>query len=118
MTVPEGPPIDPTAPPSGDGCAECTATEGWWFHLRRCATCGHVGCCDSSPSQHARQHWRDVGHGLIQSFEPNEDWFWNFDTNAYAAGTELAPPHQHPARQPVPGPAGAVPVDWAQRLHP
>ena len=21
---------------------------GWWFHLRRCAECGHIGCCDKS----------------------------------------------------------------------
>ena len=48
--------IDPTAAPSGTGCAECEAAQGWWVHLRRCAQCGHVGCCDSSPSQHATKH--------------------------------------------------------------
>lgn len=45
-------PIDPTVPPSGTGCVECDAAGGWWFHLRRCARCGHIGCCDDSPSQH------------------------------------------------------------------
>jgi Zn-finger in ubiquitin-hydrolases and other protein len=107
-------------PPSGTGCVEClTATPpGWWFHLRRCALCGHVGCCDSSPSQHSRQHWRATGHAFIQTFEPGEDWFWNFETDEYATGAKLAPPRQHPERQPVPGPAGAVPADWAHRLHP
>ena len=34
--------IDPLKPPSGDGCVECLATDGWWFHLRRCAACGHI----------------------------------------------------------------------------
>ena len=48
--------IEPAVPPSGTGCVECLATDGWWFHLRRCARCGHVGCCDSSPSQHASRH--------------------------------------------------------------
>lgn len=45
------PGIDPDVPPSGDGCVECLAgaDPGWWFHLRRCAACGHIGCCDSSP---------------------------------------------------------------------
>ncbi len=47
--------------PSGDGCVECLAADGWWFHLRRCAGCGHVGCCDSSPSQHASKHARQAG---------------------------------------------------------
>ncbi|MGZ4619506.1 MAG: UBP-type zinc finger domain-containing protein, partial [Frankiaceae bacterium] len=44
--------INPTARPSGTGCVECTGGDGpgWWFHLRRCAQCGHIGCCDSSPS--------------------------------------------------------------------
>lgn len=46
MTI-EG--IDPKIPPSGPGCVECTQTQGWWVHLRRCAQCGHIGCCDSSP---------------------------------------------------------------------
>src|ERR1019366_7433700 len=45
--------IDPETAPSGPGCVECVAADGWSFHLRRCARCGHVGCCDSSPSQHA-----------------------------------------------------------------
>ena len=38
--------IDPSVRPSGVGCKECLATEGWWLHLRRCAKCGHIGCCD------------------------------------------------------------------------
>ena len=45
--------IDTAVSPSGSGCVECLASGGWWFHLRRCAGCGHIGCCDSSPSQHA-----------------------------------------------------------------
>ena len=68
-----GPDIDPDAPPSGSGCVECLATDGWWFHLRRCAHCGHIGCCDSSPSQHASHHAVAVGHPIIRSFEPEED---------------------------------------------
>ena len=36
-----------------DGCEECLAAGGRWVHLRLCLTCGHVGCCDSSPGKHA-----------------------------------------------------------------
>jgi hypothetical protein len=53
--------INPAAKPSGMGCVECSATGGWWFHLRRCAECGHIGCCDSSPSQHASKHYSRYG---------------------------------------------------------
>jgi len=115
----EGFGIDTAAPPSGDGCLECLAAtpSGWWFHLRRCAQCGHIGCCDSSPSQHARGHYASSGHRYIQSFEPGEDWFWDFAEDDYADGPTLAPPDSHPKDQPTPGPAGAVPDDWPQHLH-
>lgn len=109
--------FDPSVPPSGPGCVECLASEGWWFHLRRCAACGHVGCCDSSPSQHASHHAAATGHPIVQSYEPGEDWFWSYVANGYGEGPPLAPPHHHPLDQPVPGPAGRVPTDWQSRLH-
>ncbi|MDQ3871562.1 MAG: UBP-type zinc finger domain-containing protein [Chloroflexota bacterium] len=110
-------PIDPAVPPSGPGCVECLSSGGWWFHLRRCAACGHIGCCDSSPSQHASRHAADLGHPIVQTYEPGEDWFWDYTTDEYADGPELAPPHHHPLDQPVPGPAGHVPPDWQFHLH-
>ncbi len=67
-----------TTEASGEGCVECMASGGRWVHLRRCVTCGHVGCCDSSPNRHATGHHRDTEHPLIQSFEPGEDWYWCF----------------------------------------
>jgi hypothetical protein len=96
---------------------ECLATGGWWFHLRRCAACGQVGCCDSSPSQHARTHAQATGHAVVQSYEPGEEWFWDFELEDAVEGPELAPPRHHPLDQPTPGPAGRVPPDWKQRLH-
>ncbi|KQY60753.1 hypothetical protein ASD11_10075 [Aeromicrobium sp. Root495] len=109
--------LDTTVPPSGEGCVECLADGGWWFHLRRCARCGHVGCCDSSPGQHGSGHAAAAGHPLVQSFEPGEEWFWDYASEDYYDGPALAPPHEHPAGQPVPGPAGAVPADWQDHLH-
>ena len=50
--------INLAAKPSGTGCAECSAAGGWWFHLRRCVECGHIGCCDTSPNQHATKQTR------------------------------------------------------------
>ncbi|TFY96671.1 UBP-type zinc finger domain-containing protein [Ramlibacter humi] len=109
--------LDPGALPSGTGCAECLATGQWWLHLRRCAKCGHIGCCDSSPHQHATKHFHETGHYLIRSFEPGEDWFWNYRTQQAMTGPALAGPQSHPAGQPVPGPAGRVPADWERHLH-
>lgn len=110
--------IDPARPPSGTGCADCLATpDGWWYHLRRCAACGRIGCCDSSPSQHASRHAAESGHPVFASFEPGEDWLWDASREAYCVGPDLAPPRWHPPDQPVPGPAGRVPEDWADRLN-
>jgi hypothetical protein len=111
------PGIDPAVPPSGTGCAECEAAGGWWLHLRRCAQCGHIGCCDTSPSQHASAHAAASGHPMIRSFEPGENWFWSYQTKEFYDGPELAPPEHHPAGQGVPGPSGRVPRDWQSHLN-
>jgi hypothetical protein len=109
--------IDVKAKPSGTGCVECLRAKGWWFHLRRCAQCGHIGCCDSSPQQHARKHYAEAGHPIIRSFEPGEDWFWDFSTEQAVEGARLAAPQSHPRSQSTPGPEGMVPSDWEELLH-
>jgi len=103
--------------PSGNGCVECLANGGWWLHLRRCAECGHVGCCDNSPSQHGTKHFHSTGHPVIVSFEPGEDWFYDYDREVFFDGPELASPRSHPEDQPVPGPKGHVPDNWRSLLH-
>ena len=108
--------VDPKVPPSGTGCVECDAAGGWWVHLRRCAACGHIGCCDDSLSRHATAHWRKTGHPIIRSFEPGEDWFWDYESNDYYEGPELAPPDCRPEDQTVPGPRARVPRNWADLL--
>ncbi len=115
----EIPGIDASVPPSGAGCAECLAAapSGWWFHLRRCAQCGHVGCCDSSPAQHARAHFAETGHRYIRSLEPGESWYWDYRTETMLDGPDLPEPQHRPADQPVPGPAGRVPADWRAHIH-
>src|SRR5690348_8506070 len=113
----EIPGIDPSVPPSGTGCVECDATGGWWVHLRRCAQCGHIGCAETPPPQHATTPGKATGHPVVQSVEPAEDWFWNYQTDQATTGPRLAPPVYHPADQPVPGPAGRVPRDWRFHIH-
>ncbi|MCY0852578.1 UBP-type zinc finger domain-containing protein [Cupriavidus sp. D39] len=66
----------PLASPKGRGCEECIQSGGHWVHLRVCLTCGHIGCCDSSPNRHATKHYLATGHPVVQSFEPGETWRW------------------------------------------
>ncbi len=80
--------IEPV-PPQTAGCEECIKKGARWLHLRLCLTCGHVGCCDSSPGRHATKHFHHEGHPLIASFEPGERWAW-----CYVDELELPAPSQ------------------------
>ena len=66
--------LRPTGPIAG--CEECLKIGSRWLHLRMCQTCGKIGCCDSSPNRHASRHAREVGHPILRSVEPGEDWSW------------------------------------------
>jgi len=65
-------------PSAVEGCEDCLRADGEWCHLRICLTCGHVGCCDSSPGRHASAHALSSGHPIIRSIQPGEDWSWCF----------------------------------------
>ncbi|HEY1064313.1 MAG TPA: UBP-type zinc finger domain-containing protein [Candidatus Saccharimonadales bacterium] len=58
--------------PSSAGCYECEQQHTHWTALRICLTCGHVGCSDDSPQQHALKHYHETGHPLIYEYgNPN-----------------------------------------------
>jgi Na+/H+ antiporter len=57
-------------------CQACLDEGTQWVSLRRCLQCGNVGCCDSSPRQHATRHFHDEQHPVMQSAEPEETWRW------------------------------------------
>jgi len=65
-----------TVRPSALGCEECLALGARWVHLRLCRSCGHVGCCDSSPHRHATRHFHATGHPVIEGYDPPEGWAW------------------------------------------
>ena len=62
--------------PGAQGCEDCLRIGAAWVHLRLCMTCGHVGCCDSSPNRHATKHFHQTTHPIVRSLEPGEDWGW------------------------------------------
>ncbi|RDD83833.1 hypothetical protein DVZ84_38455, partial [Streptomyces parvulus] len=67
---------------------------------------------------HATGHYTSTGHPLVQSFEPGEEWYWDYAAGEVRkSGPALAPPVSRPADQPAPGPAGRVPADWAAVLR-
>jgi uncharacterized UBP type Zn finger protein len=58
------------------GCEDCMKIGAQWVHLRQCLTCGHIGCCDSSPNRHATAHYHGTKHPIVASAEPGERWTW------------------------------------------
>ncbi|MFG2192913.1 UBP-type zinc finger domain-containing protein [Streptomyces sp. NPDC048639] len=74
--VPGLPRPEPSA--AGETCLACRADGSDYVQLRLCLQCGHVGCCDSSPSRHATRHFEDTGHPVMRSYEPGESWRWCF----------------------------------------
>jgi hypothetical protein len=68
--------IHDVTPSTTEGCEDCLKIGAHWVHLRECLSCGHVGCCDSSPNRHATAHFHQSTHPIVQSFEPDEDWRW------------------------------------------
>jgi len=63
------------------GCEDCLKIGGKWVHLRKCLSCGHVGCCDASPHRHATAHFRGTTHPIVSSAEPGETWCWCYADN-------------------------------------
>ena len=69
--------------PNTQGCEECEKEGTDWVALRLCLSCGHVGCCDSSPGTHATNHFKKTGHPVMVAL-PNYTWKWCYMHKAYS----------------------------------
>jgi CPA1 family monovalent cation:H+ antiporter len=68
-----------SAAPRSETCEGC----GSGFNLRVCATCGHVGCCESQQA-HNTQHAEAAGHPVIRSLPLSERSFtWCYECGRY-----------------------------------
>ena len=88
--------IDLDMTPNSEGCEDCLRIGGRWVHLRMCMTCGHIGCCDSSPNRHASAHFRDDGHAIVRSYEPGEGWWWCYADELSLEIPDAPPAFSHP----------------------
>jgi len=67
------------AAPQADRCQEC----GSRHSLRLCATCGHVGCCESQLG-HGREHALGARHPVILSLPLDQLSFtWCYEHKDY-----------------------------------
>ena len=60
-------------------CQKCKEEGTTWVNLRQCQVCGNIGCCDSSPGQHATKHYKETGHKIMASAEPGQNWAWCYE---------------------------------------
>lgn len=65
--------------PQDPYCAGCVLEGTTPVHLRMCLACGNVGCCDSSPGNHASKHFGTTAHPVMRSIEPGEHWRWCYE---------------------------------------
>ena len=66
------------ATPSGHRCEECGSDN----RLRLCATCGHVGCCESQAGD-ARAHALATDHPVILQITDGDGFRWCYTENRY-----------------------------------
>lgn len=69
--------------PQAEGCVGCLKTGDNWVQVRKCMTCGYTGCCDSSKNRHARKHFEESNHPIIDSNTPGAEWQWCYIDNDY-----------------------------------
>ncbi|MEW2555323.1 UBP-type zinc finger domain-containing protein [Streptomyces zhihengii] len=67
--------VPPPLPHPGE-CEDCAPGAPGRVRLRRCTSCGHVGCCDSSRGRHAYAHFEETGHPVAVSLASDEAWAW------------------------------------------
>ena len=78
--------IEPVPHPRHGECEACVAAGQEPVQLRWCLVCGHIGCCDDTPGQHARQHHIETGHPTIASLERGDDWAYCYLHDVSAPG--------------------------------
>jgi len=96
--------IDPSVPPSGTGCTEWTRPADG-VHLRRCAQCGHIGCCDTSRAS-MRPPLLPPPAPVHPQLEPGEDWFYSYETKGHVRGAGVGAPETTRLTSRCPAPPG------------
>jgi uncharacterized UBP type Zn finger protein len=61
--------------PLTSGCQPCLDRGEAWVRLCLCQSCGWVACSDDSPNQHAKAHYEETDHPVVQLLQhPHARW--------------------------------------------
>jgi uncharacterized UBP type Zn finger protein len=59
-------------------CEECQACVADGVLLRICASCGHVGCAEGSPGDHAFEHYAETDHPIAAAIGSVGMSWWSY----------------------------------------
>lgn len=59
-------------------CEECLASGADRVILRVCVTCGHVGCAEGSPRDHAFEHYAETDHPVAAAVGSTRTSHWSY----------------------------------------
>jgi uncharacterized UBP type Zn finger protein len=59
-------------------CEECLAGGADSVILRICVSCGHVGCAEGSPSDHATEHYAETDHPIAAVIGSERASRWSY----------------------------------------
>ena len=59
-------------------CEECLAYGTDGIILRICVSCGHVGCAEGSPRNHAAEHYAETDHAIAAAVGPSTPPRWSY----------------------------------------
>jgi uncharacterized UBP type Zn finger protein len=57
-------------------CEDCLTDQVDEVTVRVCLTCGHVGCAEASPSDHAAAHYAETDHPIAAAVAPGGASRW------------------------------------------
>ncbi len=59
-------------------CEDCLAYGAEGVLLRICLSCGHVGCAEGSPSDHAAEHYAETDHPIAAAIGSEVASRWSY----------------------------------------
>lgn len=59
-------------------CEECLIDGTEDLLLRICLSCGHVGCAEGSPSDHAAEHYAETDHPIAAAIGSEVASRWSY----------------------------------------
>ena len=110
--------IDPPSRRAAPAASSATRPAAGGCTCAGAPQCGHIGCCDTSPAQHATAHCRATGHRDHAELRAGRELVLELrDRRLLRRAAARRPAAATRSSRPTPGPRERVPADWRQHIH-